>query len=1101
MIRIFLIALMLIFSGSCSKKTYAECSTAADCTNSGGDTCTDGKCMCGTIEVCSITQVCVSDASGSRCLECSANSGGNAKCAAQYAANTCASDGTCKCGTHPICEQVADKCTDNGDCVCGSLPTPCQNNQFCVNSVCSYCDLSAVPSQCNTNADTCKLVGSNNTCVCGTSNQNCDDQFCVSGQCRECRNKEDCIPIYGAAVDQCSGGVCGCGGASPCTSNSNICDATSRTCKCGTGAACQVPREECAGTGTSVTCQGCTTLLQCTGDGDSSGHCDVSSGTCKCGNFQDCSNSPAAAHCWNDTKCVQCLDDNDCPAATGGAANRCDLTNHICKCGNNDSCANDEDSNYCHKLTETDPGTCVCGSTGTQACVEQFCDRTVNNGTCVGCRNNGDCDTPGETCVSGQCLCGGTSGTHCAETQQCVGGSCRGCNSNDNNAFCKSITIADYCQSNGECTCGSAVTAEKCSPGEHCVSGVCKECGANTDCTVTTNTCDSTGTCVCGTTSRVCSGDSDRCTVAGACVCGTGTGAVVCPGTAPYCVNGTCSDCTVANQAKVCKGNSNRCDEALNPNQCVCGNTGGSCSGTNDVCNSEGKCVRCTQDNLNNCGPGESCSMGSCGCDGQTCDSNYICSSNQCLCPNAGGSGIPGSCINPTPICNAQGACVACTQNSDCSDPIRAPQCLSSGVCGCTADGPCPSNQVCDTTKAGGPACVECTSSHPGNCIAGSGSFKATDRCTNNECKCGENAPCITPNIETVTTGQNSNTCDSGVCKCGNTGAKCTVLSDTCNSITPGQGSCVCGATGTAACSPTLADACSDGVCKCGMGYACGGNSNKCTSGTCKCGEGNPCPLLDSNFRLQKNRCESGECKTCTGDGQCGGSFPYCLNSTACVQCKIDTHCVGVVGKPHCGPSNFLPIQYQCVECTEHSHCTNPGLTSCDFSTGTCVPKTAIMRANNPILKQNYVTSSNNDNTPAQLIGGRLCSPGISKLRCDGQTSSKDLPTNTCTMNYGRIPATDARVYRYKSGKKESEGVLTFPSAGSSNRLVFQENKNFLLCTVPASVSDCSNAANWTHFPVSNADYFILRDNCDFDPVRADGTVNTTWRNTNAPAL
>ena len=68
-----------------------------------------------------------------------------------------------------------------------------------------------------------------------------------------------------------------------------------------------------------------------------------------------------------------------------------------------------------------------------------------------------------------------------------------------------------------------------------------------------------------------------------------------------------------------------------------------------------------------------------------------------------------------------------------------------------------------------------------------------------------------------------TDTCNAGICKCGQTGDACSTLTDTCNS-----GSCQCGSQ-QSSCNPKTADMCSDGECKCGNTVACP-ETSVCTS-------------------------------------------------------------------------------------------------------------------------------------------------------------------------------------------------------------------------------------------------------------------------------
>jgi plastocyanin len=182
-------------------------------------------------------------------------------------------------------------------------------------------------------------------------------------------------------------------------------------------------------------------------------------------------------------------------------------------------------------------GKCVCGSTGTAACLPgQQCignscqcnPTSCPTGCCAGnacqtpdvnnCGTAGaqcmPCDLRSDTCTTGgQCVCGTTGGA-CPSGQECVGGACtcdatscpNGCCDGSNNCHspgnfitcgkfgslcvgCSSIS-ADQCNINGQCSCGP--TAGVCPAGAQCNSSQCFCGGSTTPITSDPNNC---GTC------------------------------------------------------------------------------------------------------------------------------------------------------------------------------------------------------------------------------------------------------------------------------------------------------------------------------------------------------------------------------------------------------------------------------------------------------------------------------------------------------------------------------------------------------------------------------------------------------------------------------
>jgi hypothetical protein len=217
-----------------------------------------------------------------------------------------------------------------------------------------------------------------------------------------------------------------------------------------------------------------------------------------------------------DATCVECVEDDDCDGA-----DTCDTATHECQgplcsngaldlgetdvdcggllcpgCDNTEAClvGNDCISGYCNASLDCAP--CAMNN---QCAPAEWCDTTLNGGTCVPDKANGQaCMGGGGECASGNCnpIGGGTS--MCCD--MACAGTCRSCGAGDTggtNGTCADITIgsdpknqcADHvagtdCNS-GSCaagaTCGFQAAATACNDGQFCTD---------------TDTCNATGTCV-----------------------------------------------------------------------------------------------------------------------------------------------------------------------------------------------------------------------------------------------------------------------------------------------------------------------------------------------------------------------------------------------------------------------------------------------------------------------------------------------------------------------------------------------------------------------------------------------------------------------------
>jgi hypothetical protein len=109
-----------------------------------------------------------------------------------------------------------------------------------------------------------------------------------------------------------------------------------------------------------------------------------------------------------------------------------------------------------------DPGTkkcatCLADNSGCSA-PKPFCDTSAGTGSCVGCRNNGDCVSP-KTCDGTKTCVGGTSpdGQPCTDSSQCLDGLC--------------MTEASWGMPKGECSGTCTTLGAACAGGGVCVQG------------------------------------------------------------------------------------------------------------------------------------------------------------------------------------------------------------------------------------------------------------------------------------------------------------------------------------------------------------------------------------------------------------------------------------------------------------------------------------------------------------------------------------------------------------------------------------------------------------------------------------------------------
>ena len=139
----------------------------------------------------------------------------------------------------------------------------------------------------------------------------------------------------------------------------------------------------------------------------------------------------------------------------------------------------------------------------------------------------GACDTPcapevANSCANGACLCGGDAA--CTGGRTCCHTSCEDLDTDpDNCGDCRRACPAGQSCVDGQCSCGGAI----CAVGEGCCGGTCAPLDGATSCGSCDNTCDTNyrcydGQCGCGGPGEICTagtmGEPPQCCPNGSCV-------------------------------------------------------------------------------------------------------------------------------------------------------------------------------------------------------------------------------------------------------------------------------------------------------------------------------------------------------------------------------------------------------------------------------------------------------------------------------------------------------------------------------------------------------------------------------------------------------
>jgi Cys-rich repeat protein len=702
----------------CSGTSCAACATNDHC----GASC--GACG-GTTPIC--------DPESDRCIGCNDNDGDEddatcppgTTCRTNGACLECTSNAECTDPVKPICNLTTNQC---GPC---TMDSQCPTGEVCDlgSGACVACVTNA---QCGGTAPICQ----SQTCVpCASSSQCPDGTVCDTasdaehGACVPCVTSADCK----LAADPICGANHQCG---PCTLDPQCAAKDANHPACSTQGTCV----ECTATDDSL----CQTRQEI---------CDTDSSTCvACTTNADCAQADAPI-CGTDHACHGCADSSECPAGTVcdtgsgacvGCATSADCknpdapicTNHICvPCTTDPECdAKDAGTPAC------DAGRCVqCTSTASELCIDHspalVCD--LDTDACVECLVDADCQKLG----------------HPADRPEC-----------GQALACIACTSDAPCHDPNEPACQGADS-------QH--AGACGQCSATnkTLCTGATPECDvALGLCVACLTDGDCKDPArPRCDAGHQCVAAC-TGNGQCPTDRPVCatsgpLTGTCTECEPGQTAH-CTGTTPVCDAASDT--CV------GCTRTTDcpsgVCASVTEtCVGCeTSDDCHaptpSCDPVQHQCVAGCTSDDACPPATPVCN---LVGPLAGtctqcSAAEHGACITPDSICQiADGTCVACLTNEDCSVTPATPHCNGNGQCvGCENDNDC--NGTAPACQPSG-VCGQCSATNATACPDDTTCDVPSGRCVGGGAGGPDAGPGTPPSHPDGGTGPTSGRADAGL--------------------------------------------------------------------------------------------------------------------------------------------------------------------------------------------------------------------------------------------------------------------------------------------------------------------------------------------------
>jgi Cys-rich repeat protein len=705
--------------------------------------------------------------------------------------------------------------------------------------------------------------------------------------------------------------------------------------------------------------------------------------SCRSGCTSDADCSAPTPYC--DTAasaCVECLEDENCPAGTecvGGVGGP--------TCQQKPQCTSDDE---CDRGKICVDGTCETGCSSNRDCPSGWeCLIDVgDNGTCAQCVEDANCP-PGYRCTDYECEFFCTQDSHCApEVCDTASGACVECTEDGDCAagfICRNNACLRGCRDDGDCPtgrcdpaqqiCVDCLTSGDCPIGHICVDttcvpgcssdrdcpsglycaanqgdhGACVECIEDAHCPAShichnntcTFSCSSDADCssplpVCDTTSGACVECLDK----GDCAIGHLCADQVCvPGceddrdcpAGQECQGGQCREVCVPTGDEVCDTIDNNCDgrtDAADPQLVLapCELTVGVCAGSHH------DAVQCVGGLWQQCGADqygpqfgdEICDDLDTNCDGTGDDGLQLDCQADYVCNN-GQCEFSGGCTSEC----AQGDTSCTIWDSSivriCRD-IDADPCLEWDQEPCPLFSSClwPYNQcTCDYESCADVCCADGFICYQDSCCQ--------PNCPARTCGsdgCGGSCECDLPNDQ----------CQNDVCvctpscagkECGSDGCGSS-CPDTCGSLEHCEDNlCVCDY------ADCLGTCCADGdVCNLGTGQCC---TPQCSGKECgPDGCGHTCGSCLSNEVCQDGTCVCvPDCagKECGDDG-CGNSCPNtCSAGQVCHDYQCCTpHCSGECGDDGCGGS--------CGSCGTNETCNDFGWCECAYEecNGTCCP-------------------------------------------------------------------------------------------------------------------------------------------------------------------
>ncbi len=666
------------------------------------------------------------------------------------------------------CGACGEACSDNQLCfssVCACMPgfgdcdqieaTGCEVDLSSSADDCGVCGIpcdTAVAPECTGGTCTCggTLCGGDEECCildagAGPINT-CIDTQTSSTHCGGCSTSV--AQNWCSAGEACVAGACSCAGADACVSGQRCCPGgcvDGDTCPCGT--------EICDST---ETCCGdyCADLSL---NQDDCGACGVACGDAICA-AGVCVCEPGLSACAGE--CVEqltdtnhcggcglvCADSEDC---CGGAciavntdANHCGGCDVLCDGKCNDGLCDCTNGDKPVDLSGNDQDNCgACGNRCDEHPNTQNIDTSCNAGACIytcfvgfgdctsalGCETQTDTSTEhcgvcggvcaeGTTCVSGECLCGGSASCVASEATHVSAAICN-------------ADVCEFTCENGYADCNTNVF-DGCEANLLDNSG--RDCGAcDYNCDGHANTDDAMTVCTNGACDYRCYNDWGDCDGA---VLGCETKV---KDSEQHC--GTCDNACIA--GAICNYFECLCDDSYGD---VCETTlpnvsAASCGTPTkaDVCVlvCEPGFGDCDGNSANGCEQDLSTNPNHCGFCDSSCPDNY-CVGGECHC----GSDTGDVCASEDPMvsasCDGTTCNIACQKDATDADGSAANGCEACDGLICAFGTQCElPDKVCECDK------VSCTAD-------------IADRCENHTCLCGHTPAC--------TSGQ---TCINGTCQ------------------------------------------------------------------------------------------------------------------------------------------------------------------------------------------------------------------------------------------------------------------------------------------------------------------------------------------------